>query len=171
MRNPRRVLSKARIVELYSSYLRRKIDAVGSQNSAGYQLATGKPVMAIGGFHGSAPSPTARFAASSEAPGAGPVAGGAAPPSPEWVRKHFIEAEAGGSTLYDLTDPEQRGTTGQRNNGTTEQRKEEHRIRCSSLLLCRAQPNGSDSPCTAWMSKSTLSVVPIAATPTDTIWL
>ncbi|MFJ4904411.1 ArnT family glycosyltransferase [Streptomyces sp. NPDC093249] len=35
---------------------------VGAQNAAGYQLATEKPVMAIGGFNGSDPSPTlARF--------------------------------------------------------------------------------------------------------------
>ncbi|MFF0624685.1 ArnT family glycosyltransferase [Streptomyces sp. NPDC004296] len=32
--------------------------AVGSQNAASYQLATQKPVMAIGGFNGSDPSPT-----------------------------------------------------------------------------------------------------------------
>ncbi|WP_406484587.1 glycosyltransferase family 39 protein [Streptomyces microflavus] len=32
--------------------------AVGAQNAAGYQLATGEPVMAIGGFNGSDPSPT-----------------------------------------------------------------------------------------------------------------
>jgi hypothetical protein len=36
--------------------------AIGSQNAASYQLATGEPVMAIGGFNGSDPSPTlARF--------------------------------------------------------------------------------------------------------------
>ena len=32
--------------------------AVGSQDASGYQLATGEPVMAIGGFTGSDPSPT-----------------------------------------------------------------------------------------------------------------
>ncbi|MFD9843775.1 ArnT family glycosyltransferase [Streptomyces parvus] len=32
--------------------------AVGAQNAASYQLATGDPVMAIGGFNGSDPSPT-----------------------------------------------------------------------------------------------------------------
>ena len=31
---------------------------VGSNNASGYQLATGDPVMAIGGFNGSDPSPT-----------------------------------------------------------------------------------------------------------------
>ncbi|WP_282690270.1 MULTISPECIES: glycosyltransferase family 39 protein [unclassified Streptomyces] len=32
--------------------------AVGAQNAASYQLATGEPVMSIGGFNGSDPSPT-----------------------------------------------------------------------------------------------------------------
>ena len=32
--------------------------AIGSNQAAGYQLATGEPVMAIGGFNGSDPSPT-----------------------------------------------------------------------------------------------------------------
>src|SRR4051812_29178196 len=32
--------------------------AIGSNNASGYQLATGEPVMAIGGFNGSDPSPT-----------------------------------------------------------------------------------------------------------------
>ena len=32
--------------------------AVGSNNAAGYQLASEQPVMAIGGFNGSDPSPT-----------------------------------------------------------------------------------------------------------------
>jgi 4-amino-4-deoxy-L-arabinose transferase-like glycosyltransferase len=32
--------------------------AIGSQNQASYQLATRKPVMSIGGFNGSDPSPT-----------------------------------------------------------------------------------------------------------------
>ncbi len=32
--------------------------AVGSNNAAGYQLATGTPVMAVGGFNGTDPAPT-----------------------------------------------------------------------------------------------------------------
>lgn len=32
--------------------------AIGSNNAAGYQLASGMPVMAIGGFNGTDPSPT-----------------------------------------------------------------------------------------------------------------
>ncbi|GAA1013077.1 glycosyl transferase [Acrocarpospora pleiomorpha] len=51
----------ADVVEL----LRRDADsytwvaaAIGSQNASGYQLASGEPVMPIGGFNGSDPSPT-----------------------------------------------------------------------------------------------------------------
>ncbi|KIF06933.1 hypothetical protein PL81_04785, partial [Streptomyces sp. RSD-27] len=32
--------------------------AIGSQNAASYQLASGRPVMPLGGFNGSDPSPT-----------------------------------------------------------------------------------------------------------------
>jgi len=32
--------------------------AVGSDTAAGYQLATGRPVMAVGGFNGTDPAPT-----------------------------------------------------------------------------------------------------------------
>ncbi len=32
--------------------------AIGSNSASGYQLASGDPVMAIGGFNGSDPSPT-----------------------------------------------------------------------------------------------------------------
>ena len=32
--------------------------AVGANSAAGYQLATERPVMAIGGFNGSDPAPT-----------------------------------------------------------------------------------------------------------------
>ena len=32
--------------------------ALGSNNAAGYQLATGEPVMAVGGFNGTDPAPT-----------------------------------------------------------------------------------------------------------------
>ena len=31
---------------------------VGSNNAAGYQLASGAPIMAVGGFNGTDPSPT-----------------------------------------------------------------------------------------------------------------
>ncbi|MFD9213337.1 ArnT family glycosyltransferase [Streptomyces sp. NPDC059544] len=92
--------------------------AVGSQNAAAYQLATGKPVMAIGGFNGSDPSPTlARFqqyvaegrihwfidgGAGGGGRAGGPGGGGSAEIQ-EWVRANFTQVTVGGTTLYDLT--------------------------------------------------------------------
>ena len=92
--------------------------AIGSQNAAGLQLATGLPVMAIGGFNGSDPSPTLAqfqsyvaagqvhyyFAASSgRGGGPGGAAGGSAITS--WVQQNFAAVDIGGSTFYDLTQP------------------------------------------------------------------
>ncbi|GAA2686008.1 ArnT family glycosyltransferase [Streptomyces lunalinharesii] len=47
-----------RLVERNADHYTWAAAAVGSQNAASYQLATQKPVMAIGGFNGSDPSPT-----------------------------------------------------------------------------------------------------------------
>ncbi|GHJ40140.1 glycosyltransferase family 39 protein [Streptomyces sp. TS71-3] len=59
------LLDGAKVSDQAKSLLRRDAGsytwpaaAVGSQNAASYQLATGDPVMAIGGFNGSDPSPT-----------------------------------------------------------------------------------------------------------------
>ncbi|MFE8007938.1 ArnT family glycosyltransferase [Streptomyces sp. NPDC057418] len=90
--------------------------AIGSQNAASYQLATGDPVMAIGGFNGSDPSPTlARFkkyVADGKihyfVPGGmGGGMGGAGTSSQisAWVEENFEEVTAGGATFYDLTRP------------------------------------------------------------------
>jgi len=91
--------------------------AIGSQNAAGLQLATGLPVMAIGGFNGSDPSPTlaqfqsyvaagqVHYFAASSGRGGGPggAAGGSAITS--WVQQNFAAVDIGGSTFYDLTQP------------------------------------------------------------------
>ncbi|MFF9849091.1 ArnT family glycosyltransferase [Streptomyces litmocidini] len=87
--------------------------AVGAQNAAGYQLATEKPVMAIGGFNGSDPSPTLDrferyvaegrihyFIASGGGMGGG-MGGGSAIAS--WVEDTFEKVTVDGATLYDLT--------------------------------------------------------------------
>jgi 4-amino-4-deoxy-L-arabinose transferase-like glycosyltransferase len=101
--------------------------AVGSNNASGYQLATGDPVMAIGGFNGSDPSPTlAQFQAwVSEGrihyfvgggdlgggPGGGFGGGSSTGGSnvgsriSTWVSSHFTATTVGGVTLYDLTQP------------------------------------------------------------------
>ena len=92
--------------------------AIGSQNAAGLQLATELPVMAIGGFNGSDPSPTLAqfqalvkagkihyFAASSGRGGPGGGAGGRPAPSPAGSRPATPPVTIGGSTFYDLTQP------------------------------------------------------------------
>jgi 4-amino-4-deoxy-L-arabinose transferase-like glycosyltransferase len=88
---------------------------IGSQNQASYQLATGKPVMAIGGFNGSDPSPTlARFkeyVAEGRihyfvaGGGMGRSTGGSDAPSriTSWVEATFTAKTVGSTTVYDLS--------------------------------------------------------------------
>jgi 4-amino-4-deoxy-L-arabinose transferase-like glycosyltransferase len=90
--------------------------ATGAQNSASYQLATGYPVMAIGGFNGSDPSPTLEafkalvaqgrihYYISSGTSGAGQ--GGGSNVSSEiatWVSSTYTAKTVGSVTVYDLT--------------------------------------------------------------------
>ncbi len=93
--------------------------AVGSNSAAGYQLATQDPVMAVGGFNGSDPSPTLAqfkawvvagrihyFIASGQGGfgGGGPSAGGStATQISSWVESTFTAKTVDGVTLYDLT--------------------------------------------------------------------
>jgi 4-amino-4-deoxy-L-arabinose transferase-like glycosyltransferase len=96
--------------------------AVGSNNASGYQLATGDPVMAIGGFNGSDPSPTlAQFerwvsegrihyfigGGGFGGPGGAGGTGGSNVSQliSSWVSSHFTTTTVGGVTLYDLTQP------------------------------------------------------------------
>ncbi|MFJ4949706.1 ArnT family glycosyltransferase [Streptomyces sp. NPDC088760] len=88
--------------------------SVGSQNAAGYQLATGDPVMAIGGFNGTDPSPTlAQFKKYVEEgkihyfiAGGGMGGGGnsgTASRISSWVQGTFKKVTVGSATFYDLT--------------------------------------------------------------------
>lgn len=90
--------------------------AVGSNSASGYQLATGDPVMAIGGFNGSDPSPTlAQFKALVAAgkvhyflgsSGMGGQQMGGSNASSEiasWVASTFTATTVSGVTVYDLT--------------------------------------------------------------------
>ena len=91
--------------------------ATGSQSAATYQLATQKPVMPIGGFNGSDPSPTLeqfkRYVAegrihyyvASSGMGGGSQMGGsnASAEISQWVESKFTATTVGGVTLYDLT--------------------------------------------------------------------
>ncbi|WP_369199471.1 ArnT family glycosyltransferase [Streptomyces sp. PU-14G] len=93
--------------------------AVGSQNAASYQLATESPVMAIGGFNGSDPSPTPGqfkqyvkdgkihyFLSGGMGPGGNQ---GTASEISSWVTKNFTEVTVGDATFYDLTKPRSSG--------------------------------------------------------------
>jgi 4-amino-4-deoxy-L-arabinose transferase-like glycosyltransferase len=93
--------------------------AIGSNSAAGVQLASGRPVMAIGGFNGSDPSPTlAQFQADVAAgkihyflaSGGGGFGGGfggggsgTASEITSWVESTFPGTTVGGVTVYDLT--------------------------------------------------------------------
>ena len=83
---------------------------IGSQNAAGYQLATGDPVMAVGGFNGTDPAPTlARFEAYVAAGKIHYFIGGTISNSGDsaqiatWVAAHYTAKTVDGITLYDLT--------------------------------------------------------------------
>ena len=86
---------------------------VGANNASGYQLATDLPVMAIGGFNGTDPSPTlGEFQALVEQgaihyfTGGRGVGGSSASSSiTSWVTTNFTPVEIGGTTFYDLTAP------------------------------------------------------------------
>ena len=72
-------------------------------SAAGVQLATGQPVMAIGGFNGRDPAPTLeqfqQFVAEGRIHWFLGGRGGSA-----WVEESFTATTVGGTTVYDLTD-------------------------------------------------------------------
>ncbi|MDH6679606.1 4-amino-4-deoxy-L-arabinose transferase-like glycosyltransferase [Rhodococcus sp. LBL1] len=89
--------------------------AIGSNTASGYQLATERPVMPIGGFNGSDPSPTLEqfqqyvaggkihyFIAGGMGGGRGGGQGTASQIS-EWVQANFTSSTVDGVTIYDLT--------------------------------------------------------------------
>ncbi len=99
--------------------------AVGSNSASGFQLASGEPVMAIGGFNGSDPYPNLAqfersvadgdihwFIASGGGPGGRGPRGGRAGPGggsssgsaiTSWVEANFTATTVNGVTLYDLS--------------------------------------------------------------------
>ena len=89
--------------------------AIGSNSASGYQLATQSPVMAIGGFNGSDPSPTLEqfqqyvadgkihFFIGGGGMGGGMNAEGTATAISTWVTENFTATTIDGVTLYDLT--------------------------------------------------------------------
>jgi 4-amino-4-deoxy-L-arabinose transferase-like glycosyltransferase len=93
--------------------------SVGSNNASGYQLASGKAVMAIGGFNGTDPAPSLAqfeqyvaagkihyFIPGSTGGGRGGSTGGTADVASQitsWVESHYTATTIGGTTVYDLT--------------------------------------------------------------------
>ncbi|CAM5264392.1 hypothetical protein SALBM311S_05922 [Streptomyces alboniger] len=90
--------------------------AIGAQNAASYQLATGDAVMAIGGFNGTDPSPTLAqfkkyvangrihyFISSGTGGGMGGSSDGTSSQITTWVEAHFKKVTVGSATFYDLT--------------------------------------------------------------------
>ena len=92
--------------------------AVGANNASGYQLASEQPVMAIGGFNGSDPSPTlAQFqeyvadgqvhwfigTGGGTGGGAGGGPGGGSNEIADWVAASFTATTVDATTLYDLS--------------------------------------------------------------------
>jgi 4-amino-4-deoxy-L-arabinose transferase-like glycosyltransferase len=91
--------------------------AIGANNAAGYQLASGKAVMAIGGFNGTDPTPTlaqfeqyvkagdVNYFIASGGTGGGPGGSAASTSSAitSWVEKTFTAKTVGGTTIYDLS--------------------------------------------------------------------
>ncbi len=93
---------------------------VNSNNAAGYQLGSGEPVMAIGGFNGTDPAPTlAQFeryvsegrihyfiSGSGGFGGGGPGGSGSTGDASQittWVESHYTAETVGGVTVYDLS--------------------------------------------------------------------
>ena len=95
---------------------------VGSQNAAGLQLGSEEPVMAIGGFNGSDPSPTLaefqQLVAAGEihwfvsngdgggmpgGPGTATGGSGAGSEIASWVADNFTATTVDGVTVYDLS--------------------------------------------------------------------
>ncbi|HEX4519916.1 MAG TPA: glycosyltransferase family 39 protein [Gaiellaceae bacterium] len=106
------------LLEKNASSYRWVAAIVGANSAAGVQLATNEPVMAIGGFNGTDPTPTLAqfelyvvegkihyFLASG---GGGAGGGGIGSSSSSnaiasWVEQHFTATTVGGQTVYDLS--------------------------------------------------------------------
>jgi hypothetical protein len=93
---------------------------IGSSNAAGYQLATDTPVMAIGGFNGTDPSPTLEqfqklvsdkkihYFIQAKMPGFMHRTSSGSRESADvstWVTSHFPARSIDGVPVYDLTGP------------------------------------------------------------------
>ena len=105
-----------KLLERGSDGYRWTAAAIGANNAASYQLASGEAIMAIGGFNGSDPAPTlAQFQAYVRqhavhyfigGGGAGGGPGGSSGTSSAistWVAANYTAKTVGGVTIYDLS--------------------------------------------------------------------
>ena len=89
---------------------------IGANQAAGYQLATGDAIMAIGGFNGTDPTPTLAqfqeyvreekvhyFISGGGFGGAGGTTASTSSQISAWVSANFTSQTVGGVTVYDLT--------------------------------------------------------------------
>ncbi|NIZ89831.1 ArnT family glycosyltransferase [Kineococcus rubinsiae] len=107
------------LLEADASSYRWVLATTGSNNAAGYQLATQDPVMAVGGFNGTDPSPTLaqfqahvaagdiHYYAQGRSLGGASSTGGTEPAAQiaAWVAENFTTTTVDGTTFYDLTQP------------------------------------------------------------------
>jgi 4-amino-4-deoxy-L-arabinose transferase-like glycosyltransferase len=105
----------AKLLEADSSKYKWVLAVTGAEQAAGYQLATDLPIMAIGGFNGTDPTPTLAQFEVMVADGeihyyiATGVGGGASSGSNDpsqiqsWVESHFTSTTVDGVMLYNLT--------------------------------------------------------------------
>ncbi|MDQ6773227.1 MAG: glycosyltransferase family 39 protein [Candidatus Dormibacteraeota bacterium] len=105
------------LLEANAGHYQWIVATVDANSAAGYQLATGYPVMAIGGFNGTDPAPSLAqfeqyvnqgkihyFIGGGRGLGGG---NGSSNPSAitAWVQQTFTSTTVDGSTVYDLTAP------------------------------------------------------------------
>jgi 4-amino-4-deoxy-L-arabinose transferase-like glycosyltransferase len=102
------------LLEVNAGNYRWVAATVDANSAAGYELATGEAVMAIGGFNGSDPAPTLAEFQAYVARGqvhyfiAGGMRGSGAGPAntiASWVAQNFATTTVDGVTVYDLTSP------------------------------------------------------------------
>ncbi|WP_052690727.1 ArnT family glycosyltransferase [Bifidobacterium mellis] len=103
------------MLEKSSDSYRWAAATTGSQQAAGYQLASQKPVMAIGGFNGSDPYPSLEqfkqyvkdkqihYYIAGEMGGHQMGGSGTATQISQWVAKHYTATTVDGVTVYDLS--------------------------------------------------------------------
>ena len=106
--------------------------AVGANSAAGYQLASGEPVMAIGGFNGSDPAPSLAqfqqyvaeskihyFIAGGGMGGGGQSSSGTSSAIIAWVEASYTATTIGGTTVYDLSSTVAASTTASTSTSST----------------------------------------------------